>query len=1375
MHSGYFFKRLIYLFGFCLAFVANAAPDSATQAEIETIDVPSESSGHFQWVKYGTWSYLSVKPPSVDDHLARIDDHLGRDIYWLFEYGWRARMGQEHLRQLSPLDDEYATLKKEITDNFQELKRLFNGYYDHARRNMIEYVDPDQMPKKLAWRLGVLLALYGNFQKEMALCDLDSSLEQAVDQEIAENVKVLDFYKTSLLLFSYYFGLSNRSPPILQHVDLDAFVSHPEFSSELDLFFQNEFSFVDETAWIQALQKLDQQRLEHICGLFRSFYRLFLQSREVLPNSYASLAAHLNNIITKILLSAQKKADYNLDAINPWMFRLYIDLKNWGVLQMQDETLETPDLQRLLPKVQSQCLRLLPPAFALEDITEENEYAVCEEVRMRNLLPTHQGDLDRGEEIVDEFEFSPLIMRRAFIDLLNFFDDRADFVRGYHLAVKECNEKTQQIYNYLSGYVEMSEIPITKENALDYLLKIKLFDILADVWNSHTHVDYEYFGGIHFGYIGFGQFYFQRTTYELRKKILKLCPTIHSYEALTLSVNPHKVQDEKEQTTPDGWVDESETLRQMCIADLLKSAQNLSDVMNQSPLKGIIVGTRGISGVGKSTFLKRNILPLILPEGQKEPWQIEALAKGILNPDTIKASLRKLQGDTLNTQVHHEGSNAFQRMFKEIAIKGSYILDKRHLIPYEIMTNLVEPAKNKGDSVWLFDFDISLTAGISRILARPLHGEDSCPEYEALIEGFLAVRRYRAQVVALAIKEDAIAKYELYATSKQNLIAHKISEELCPFNSDASSSLCIHDPHLFDECLREPTDQEIEKELSQIINDSFINEAIARGDIAPEQRQSLEKWRGMTLKESIQRHIQGGKGASDESLFEPVVVSPFNGAEWLADLPQLITHLQSEHCLHIRGVDEAGRGLHWEAGQFEKGLNSKFNPDAKAPGFNKSGIQMKLGYFIVPADNLEIHLSENLSPEVARELAVRNEKGELIGFRFFVHPQAYAHFAPLFRANISFVSPSQSEFMGTATSSYNSWLIRHVSTCDRKPFIVKMGTPNGLGDIKHLFTGDDIVKSLSLQKQLDQLPERVNFVLFKETVGLILKNIPGYPAGTIDSGLVICELPEQFLAGDCKILSFSALMSCERIKPKNQGVGGLDPNHAEIDKLPLIYELMEVAIQKGLAKTPEDFLQIYFIDAYLQAIEPIVFKEGYSLADQGQNLYLVLNLDNTIKGFAYRDLETMIFRKNFLESYSWFYRYTNFVKLLNVLTQSESDDVPPPYGGPICAGIEKPMPERNLCRYLCTMLDKEGDYPSLEVLKRLSITPEESLKLLKQLDASYLMLLKRYFAIDESIILNSDGTVLCAEKGSIAEKALAQKNQVLWESRISAEEAKQSN
>lgn len=207
MSSGYHFKIFFYLLWLFAVLAAGTsavsleqsvespaayseAPDSETPAE-QTTDAPSESSC---WYNFGTWSYWSPdEPVTVDYHLESIAEDLGREIYWLFEYCWVGRTMQEQLRQLSPIDDEYATLKKYIVEGFQQLKQLSNHHYAQTRINIIEYIDPRHMPKDLAWQFGVLLALYGNFQKETVLCDQEASFGHG-SQEIAEIVKL--FLKT---------------------------------------------------------------------------------------------------------------------------------------------------------------------------------------------------------------------------------------------------------------------------------------------------------------------------------------------------------------------------------------------------------------------------------------------------------------------------------------------------------------------------------------------------------------------------------------------------------------------------------------------------------------------------------------------------------------------------------------------------------------------------------------------------------------------------------------------------------------------------------------------------------------------------------------------------------------------------------------------------------------------------------------------------------------------------------------------------------------------------------------------------------------------------------------------------------------------------
>jgi len=1058
---------------------------------------------------YGFDAYGSPLPLKL--YLGDIEKEMSN--WFSYEDQWRLRKLHEKLRSLPPLDDKYLDNKIRIKDTIQSLEH--SSYYAYAgkRKAIFNLIGQSQLPRNLAWGFGEIMALRGNLPKEIALCSrLESSFDNDIDPEKVESTKRLQYYKTALLFFGYALGLNDSCPTILQYEEgLEDLISSPTFNSEINDSFQKEFESVDEIAWIQAIEKLDRKRLDHVCWLFRSMSLFFLHNQESLPKPHLSLGAHLCNILTKVVISAKSNKNSHMDAINAWIFRLYIDLKKWEVLHKADPSHSTPEIEILLPALQSHCLKLMPQGLSLEDITEQNEFAICEKVRMRNLTPTHQEDFQRDVaralQIIYEFEFRPYAIKIGFDYVDRFLLDRVDFAHGYSSEIKEFGDVTQQIYNYISGYIELSDIIITEENAREYLIEAKLFDIIVELWNAFYPEDNTYTG---WRLGGYDRFYFPKTTYELRKSILKLCPQLKSYEVFTTSLNPEKIRDATEEMGQDGWLNESETLRQMCISNHLKNAQHLSEVMEHSPLQGIIVGTRGISGAGKSTFLKRNLLPLLISDGGFE--EIESLMQGILNPDILKAVFKKLLGDALNIQVHEEASKAFKQVLKKVVNSGCYMLDRRNLTPQEIVADLVDPAKEGNRTVWLYDFDIPLSTGIYRILARPKYSEEPCPEYEALIDGFLFLRHYRNHVLELVLKEEAIGKYELYSTTEQKLAAQKID-----------GGLYILDPDLFAECLKVPTFQEIEDELSQLISDESIDEAIANGVISPDQRALLEPWRGMTLKKAVQIHVIGGNDVYDDSLLESPVVTPFNGKEWLMDYPQLIEYLQRNPLLS-QELDKSGWGLYWE--------------EMRVPGSIQEGFQMKLGYFIVPMANVELHLpgicpsrftdwdengdlkyvrlfshpgpysqftrlSEN-APSVAKELGVCDETGKPIGLRFFVHPRAYAHFSPLLRSNISFVSPSESEFMGTPTSDYSSWLIRDISTSDTTPFIVKMGIPKWPGDIKHLLSEDEIISNLSSQKSEAEFVD--SFLIFKQAAGLILRNIPGYPAATLDSGIIISEI-----------------------------------------------------------------------------------------------------------------------------------------------------------------------------------------------------------------------------------------------------------------------------
>jgi hypothetical protein len=239
---------------------------------------------------------------------------------------------------------------------------------------------------------------------------------------------------------------------------------------------------------------------------------------------------------------------------------------------------------------------------------------------------------------------------------------------------------------------------------------------------------------------------------------------------------------------------------------------------------------------------------------------------------------------------------------------------------------------------------------------------------------------------------------------------------------------------------------------------------------------------------------------------------------------------------------------------------------------------------------------------------------------------------------------------------------------------------------------------------------------------------------------VIREFPKELLKGMCKIFSFSALMSSER--RKHPGICSLD---GSIDgRLPLIYEIMNIAIKKGAVKSPVEFIQRYLISEVFNALEPIVFEEGLSVALHGQNLCMVFDNDHLPIGFAIRDHGDIHRVNRYLETYTWFYRYHVFIKLLNVITASDNYHLPPAPGAPIQIGHAKPLKERSLNSYFHSQAMAEP------TLKKLSITFEEYKTLLSQLDEKYLSLLSTYFDLKDIELV--DGSLPSAEIGSAAER-----------------------
>lgn len=927
-----------------------------------------------------------------------------------------------------------------------------------------------------------------------------------------------------------------------------------------------------------------------------------------------------------------------------------------------------------------------------------------------------------------------------------------------------------EVASYFEGRLNLEDLPIDRKTGRAYLQAVKVFDLAVSSLNKNSSNKWAFTG----------------SSEVIRTKILQVCsPAMTTCEAYTKTLNPKKYKNRTFLADPYNWIPERVGKHQKMIANQTVLAAALSHRLNH--FKPSIWLVRANTAAGKSTFLAKDPL---FHQAEDENGE----RPGILNVDLFKYGMKRLhplgEAFLVNTQVHEEGAALFS-VFKsgllKDAVNSSLLMEGRFSAPEEFESVILNFSASRNGEVLLLDIEAPLISSLNRVLVRDPFGIDPCPTLADIIKGYKESISYRKRFLEMVRKKTQIKYFKLYhkdPAGLQRLVVEKVDDKFQ-----------VYSPELLNVCCKVPDSMEIDRLLNEPITAQYVEEALLRGDIAAESRPLLACWQGVSIGKAVELHALGippdkaAQAVSSETAWRQkygeIALKPFDG-EWLQDLPWLVKHVESEHLLHVRGVDEDGKGLHWQADKFRWRLDPQFNPEAKIEGSAKGGFQTKIGYFVLP----EVHVSAlmaGLSPKILRELEVVDFSGTCIGYRFFVHPTAYGHFKSLHDAGIPFVKPEHSEFMGTPTSSYRSWVVRKVKkdgmeikpSSDAVPFIVKLGVANGAHETSKLLSRDQIEKSLQAQRKIDSLDRNCfqygeggcNFSLFPERCGLIPKDIPHYPpraeSGSgekIESGIIIREFPEEFLEGKWQILSFSALMSLERSRAEDQGICSTG-NERDLTRFPLIYEVIQASIAKGCVKNTEEFIRRYLIKGYLEAIEGIYFREGIAFSPHGQNLCLVLNKDDTVRGFSYRDLEGISAKKysGYLETFSWFYKYHVFIKLLTVLTNLDSDFLAYIPGHPSQAGSGEKLPERNLLSYLSHALSKQPAAFSRLLVN--ALTEGQFYSLLQELDDKYLALLSKYFDAEGAQILGEDGSIPAAEEGSPDETEMERLNKKLWKHR----------
>lgn len=932
--------------------------------------------------------------------------------------------------------------------------------------------------------------------------------------------------------------------------------------------------------------------------------------------------------------------------------------------------------------------------------------------------------------------------------------------------------KLVEIIDILNGQLEISECHLGPENGREYLMLVKLLEqTVAEYNRKNRHerpvvpqpIDYlntTVHRDLVFLYIRqarepyhlrnhYDRFVFPCSSLLLRTEILRVCsPHMTTAEAFTKTLDPRKIRDRAYLQNPYNWIPERTGMHLKIISNQIIQIAHKARLQNKDHV--IFNAVRGGTAVGKSFALINDPHFAGNPESRIE-----------LGADILKWEVQKIQEifkliPIVNNQAHDEGIVLYNRFRDPIIQKTdrvSFSIEGRFTTVEEVETNILEPARKKKAKVALIDIHpISLGDVFKRVLARDPYGKEPCPPLKAIIHAHKEAIQYRKSLIELVKKDPTIQVYRLYWDNggQRSLIAEKKDGRFInhKFLNLWPYSLCLNQQWEFI----------FEQDLHRVITEEAIEWILKRDQISPEAKYALYGWVGLPIGKAIDYHSHGTRVGLAEELwkkeqnhllryqpFTPQTYSNF----WIREFPRLVEHIQAEHTLHIRGVDDKGTGLHFKTGTFSSKLNPAYNSENR--------IHMPLGYFVIPPKHADIFQLKTLSPAVKQELEVW--EGDVFkGYKLFVHPEAQEHYSNLFDSGFQFVPPVFSRYWGTPSSSYRTWIIRKGAICGapwldyfpewlciknlpNPPFIIKFGVASSPSDVTRLLPRTDIVKSIQTQNKLNGI-NLGSLELFKENFGMSLKGITNYPPKAanldgvlIDSGMIVREFPEAMMEGSSKIYSLSSVMSVERLKE---------------DKLPLIFEIIEESIEKGWVRNTVEFVQKILIDGFLKAIENIHFKEGMAFSPHGQNLCLVIKKDGI--GFAYRDLEGVSSdpRNGFLETYSWFWRYHILIKLLNVLTNSEEEFVAPPFGAPTQLNcLEKPL-ERNLQKFM-----KEKFPYGVYTLNRLSISKAEAETLLMYSDKAYRKMFRQYFDLSLEKLIPS------AEKGSSGEAELYRSNELI--------------
>jgi hypothetical protein len=381
----------------------------------------------------------------------------------------------------------------------------------------------------------------------------------------------------------------------------------------------------------------------------------------------------------------------------------------------------------------------------------------------------------------------------------------------------------QSIYHYFDGQPEGSLPPFNRENAEGLLTIAKMFDRALEQINLRRPI---------------GKIAFDRGTDELRQRLVEIDPTLLSVAVFTKGLKPCNFTTREGAlylSDPGNFIPSRVALQARIAINLFVEARALA---NRPPVLGKIIAVRGGTAVGKSSAL---------PKG-----------RGILNVDSLKWAVRK-QTIITNMQLHDEISSLFKRIFADVDNNRElyFVVDMRLKAMEEISHYVLEPAKKRNCTAELYDYDAPLVTSFNRVLNRDPNGADPIPTMEAITSAFIAIRRSRSAHVNSRGQQvegviDAMRCCKLVDTYALHYLGKLVAEK-------QNDHWIVHNQADYDECVRVPTDSEIDELFDRPIDDNYIAEAIERRDFrSPDDTyRALTRWRGYTVRAALGMHAQG--------------------------------------------------------------------------------------------------------------------------------------------------------------------------------------------------------------------------------------------------------------------------------------------------------------------------------------------------------------------------------------------------------------------------------------------------------------------------------------------------------------------------------------